>query len=177
MPLLSRVFSHARGDFRRVSRVSLDGLKSERLLVAGNKALVVMQSRVKLVRIALIPRGGKGVAFISKRKKRSQKISTVFQILEFCRKSNWKMSTVVYMYRRFIVTRFWTVTLSGLNCLTAWWERRRSWDSFFIPSTVGKSKATLLLSNISFTHRVAVFTFRRFFYERRRGNGPMGMWH
>ena len=132
MPLLSRAFSHARGDFRRVSRVSLDGLKRERLLVAGNKALVVMQSRVKLVRIALIPRGGKGVAFLSKRKKRSQKISTVFQILEFCRKSNWKMSTVVYMYRRFIVTRFWTVTLSGLNCLTAWWERRRSWDSFFM---------------------------------------------
>ena len=88
MPLLSRAFSHARGDFRCVSRVSLDGLKRERLLVAGNKALVVTQSRVKLVRIALIPRGGKGVAFISKRKKRSEKISAVFQIFEFCPKSN-----------------------------------------------------------------------------------------
>ena len=88
MPLPSRAFIHACGHFWRVSRVSLDGLKRERLLVAGNKALVVTQSRVKLVRIALIPRGGKGGAFISKRKKRSEKISAVFQIFEFCPKSN-----------------------------------------------------------------------------------------
>ena len=37
----------------------------------------------------------------------------------------------LYMYRRFIITRFWTGTLSRLNCLRAWWERRRSWDSYF----------------------------------------------
>ena len=37
----------------------------------------------------------------------------------------------LYMYRRFIITCFWSVTLSGLNCLTAWWERRRSCDSYF----------------------------------------------
>ena len=75
MPLLSRAFSHARGDFRRISRVSLDGLKREKLLVAGNKVLVVMQTG-KLAHIALTPRGGTGVAFISfirKRKKRSRK--------------------------------------------------------------------------------------------------------
>ena len=62
MPLLSRAFSHARGDFRRISRVSLDGLKREKLLVAGNKALVVMQTG-KLTHIALTPRGGKGGGF------------------------------------------------------------------------------------------------------------------
>ena len=63
MPLLSRAFIHACGHFLRVSRVSLDGLKRERLLVAGNKALVVMYSRAKLARIALTPRGGKGGGF------------------------------------------------------------------------------------------------------------------
>ena len=55
VPLPSRAFIHACGHFWRVSRVSLDGLKRERLLVAGNKALVVMHSRVKLARIALTP--------------------------------------------------------------------------------------------------------------------------
>ena len=94
-------------------RFARRGLKRERLLVAGNKALVVMQSRVKLVRIALISRGGKGVAFISKRKKRSQKISTVFQILEFCPKSNWKMSSLH-------VQTIHSNTL--LNCYTFWVE-------------------------------------------------------
>ena len=91
MPLPSRAFIHVCGHFWRVSRVSLDGLKRERLLVDGNKALVVIQSRAKLVRIALIPRGEKGVAFISfirKRKKRSWKnIDCLgFQIVEFCQK-------------------------------------------------------------------------------------------
>ena len=38
-------------------------------------------------------------------------------------------------------------------------------------------KATLLLNNISFTHRGAVFSVSRSFYERRRGNEPMGMWN
>ena len=109
VPLPSRAFIHACGHFWRVSRVSLDGLKRERLLVAGNKALVVMQSRAKLVRIALVPRGGKGMAFISfirKRKKRSwknidclgfQSLSSVQRLIEKC---------LVDMYRRFIVTRF-----------------------------------------------------------------------
>ena len=55
VPLPSRAFIYACGHFWRVSRVSLDGLKRERLLVAGNKALVVMHSRVKLARIALTP--------------------------------------------------------------------------------------------------------------------------
>ena len=94
MPLPSRAFIHACGHFWRVSRVSLNGLKRERLLVAGNKALVVMHSRVKLALIALTPRGGKGggafISFIRKRKKRSRKNIDCpgFQILEFCQKVN-----------------------------------------------------------------------------------------
>ena len=63
VPLPSRAFIHACGHFWRVSRVSLNGLKRERLLVAGNKALVVMHSRVKLALIALTSRGGKGGGF------------------------------------------------------------------------------------------------------------------
>ena len=61
-------------------------------------------------------------------------LSSVKRLIEKC---------IVYIYGRFIVTRFWTGTLSGLNCLTAWWGRRRSCDSFFTPLFSRRSEKCL----------------------------------
>ena len=147
MPLPSRAFIHACGHFWRVSRVSLNGLKRERLLVAGNKALVVMHSRVKLALIALTPRGGKGgwllsLSYVNERSAVG-KISTVLAFKSLSSVKRLIEKCIVYIYGRFIVTRFWTGTLSGLNCLTAWWGRRRSCDSFFTPLFSRRSEKRL----------------------------------
>ena len=110
MPLPSRAFIHACGDFLRVSRVSLDGLKRERLLVAGNKALEVMHSRVKLALIVLTPRGGKGgwllsLSYVNERSAVG-KISTVPAFKSLSSVKRLFEKCLVYIYRRFIVTRF-----------------------------------------------------------------------
>ena len=147
------------------------------------------------------------ISFIRKRKKRSRKNIDCpgFQILEFCQKVNWKMYSLhIWTIHSNTLLNWYTFWIELLNSMMR--EKTQLWLFFHPPffsaewkasgkrichqriqteeivqySTVGKSKATLFRNNISFTHCVAVFavfSVSRFFYEGRRENGPMGMWH